>query len=382
MMPRAIHVVHFFDHAGRNPLMMDFLGHATQRASHEGWRFSIGSLAEEGAFFSDAQELGVGNVALHAGSPRKYLGAVRELASWMKHEQIAVAHPHSAGAGLVSLLAARLAKVPVRVSTRHHSTERLLYGGRKARLLDRAVGRLSQRVIALSPAVARALEEIDGLAARKIVLIPNGYNWSRIHADAPRAAQMRRGWQEEWNEPGARLLCCVGRVTSEKGVGDLLRALADPALPASTHALIVGSGPDEAALKRLAGELGVSARAHFLGHRSDVFDVMAACDLIVQPSLSEAQNQVVNEAMALGLPVVATRVGAAPDEIEEGVSGWLAPPGDPRGLAQSVAQALCDPAQARRAALAGQERVRQAYPVERTVSAYLNLYEELLAARR
>jgi glycosyltransferase involved in cell wall biosynthesis len=243
MKQRAIHAVHFFEHAGRNPLMMDFLGQATQGSDRERWRWSIGSLAGGGEFFSDARALGVGNIALHAATPRKYMRGVQVLAGWMRRQKVSIAHTHSANVGLVALLAAHLARVPVRIWTRHHSTERLLYGGRKTLLLDRVVGQLSQRVIALSPAVVRALQEIDGLAAEKIVLIPNGYNWSRIQADAGRAAQMRAGWQVEWNAPGARLLCCVGRVTFEKGVGDLLHALAQPSMPALAHAMIVGSGP-------------------------------------------------------------------------------------------------------------------------------------------
>jgi glycosyltransferase involved in cell wall biosynthesis len=141
------------------------------------------------------------------------------------------------------------------------------------------------------------------------------------------------------------VLVCVGRLAPQKDHPTLLAALAR--LPAEVVLLIVGGDPfgdGEARLKRAAAELRLGERARFLGIRHDVPDLLAASDLFVLPSLWEGLGLVFLEAMAVGLPVVATTVSAIPEVVEDGATGWLVPPGDPERLAATIAQALADPA--------------------------------------
>ena len=132
-------------------------------------------------------------------------------------------------------------------------------------------------------------------------------------------------------------MVAVGNLYPVKDHATLLRALAR--LPAARVA-IAGRGDQEEPLRRLAAELGLSDRVHLLGLRDDVETVFAAADVFVQPSLSEGLPLAVLEAMANGLPVVATRVGGIPEAVVDGKTGLLVPPGDPAALAAALAAVL------------------------------------------
>jgi glycosyltransferase involved in cell wall biosynthesis len=143
----------------------------------------------------------------------------------------------------------------------------------------------------------------------------------------------------------------------------------------------VGGGPQEE-LRTLAAELGIEGQCRFLGHRRDIFDVIAASDLLVHPSLHEAQCQVLIEAMALGVPVISSTVGAAEEMVIPGSNGWLVPPRDEPALIRALGEAVSDRQRLRAYGLAGQELVRRLYPIERMTTGYEALYVEQLQGQR
>ncbi|WP_313138153.1 glycosyltransferase, partial [Paracoccus jeotgali] len=155
-------------------------------------------------------------------------------------------------------------------------------------------------------------------------------------------------------EPGPTLLC-VARFTRQKNHRTLIAALARlrHTHPDARLAL-VGTGPEEAAIRARVARLGLEG-VDFLGHRDDVADLMAAADLVVLPSAFEGLPLVVLEAMALGTPVIATRIGGVIEAVGPD-HPWLVPPGDPRALARAMADALDDPAA--RAQAAAQQSAR------------------------
>ncbi|HZM00549.1 MAG TPA: glycosyltransferase family 4 protein, partial [Planctomycetota bacterium] len=151
-------------------------------------------------------------------------------------------------------------------------------------------------------------------------------------------------------------------------------------LPTEVVLLIVGGDPfgdGEARLRQAARDLGLGERARFLGIRHDVPDLLAASDLFVLPSLWEGLGLVFLEAMAVSLPVVATRVSAIPEVVEDGRTGWLVPPGDPRRLAAAVAEALADPAERERRGRLGRQRLEGRFGLERMVDEILAVYAEV-----
>ena len=367
-------VLHVFLNGAKNPLWNDFASHC-DRSQIELWGASLSS---GGDFHRDTHAMGGNSFGLDWNGQRDSLRAVQVLVRRLKREKFAVVHTHNLEASLIGLLAARLARVPLRVMTRHFSTERVLYNSRRAMKLDRFVeNRLADVVIALSPAVHEALMKYDGVPQEKIVRVANGVDWNRVQAPA-NARQIIRA---ELNLPDEPLICAVGRLTGFKGFETLFAALAQPGLPPNTTLLICGTGPDQNVLENIAVGLGVAHQVRFLGHRRDVFSVMAACDAVVHPSLSEAQSQVVIEAMALGVPLVATDVGAASEAVKPNETGWLIGVQDAVALHAALRDIIENRARAQQIARTGQKWVHQLYPIEKMAREHLELYQRELKKR-
>ena len=196
-------------------------------------------------------------------------------------------------------------------------------------------------VIALTPSTERLLRG-DGIPAGQVHVIPPGYDpalFAAASADPfPGLPRPRVGY--------------LGRLAPQKDVDTLLQAFA--LLPADTQLLLAGDGPDRPALQRHAQRFG--GRVHFTGFvpHTAVPAVLAHVDLLVLPSLYEDLSSTLIEAMATGLPVVATRVGGTADLVRHGVNGLLVPPRDPAALAAAISQILTDPTAATRMAAAAQ----------------------------
>jgi starch synthase (maltosyl-transferring) len=376
-----MNVLHFVTHNLYHPSFIDLSRHLTSSRV----RLFIGSLRERGDLHRTAESEGIETLALDCQRTRDFPRAVVRLVRWLKENRIDVVHTHLDDASLVGLTAARLAGVPGRVMTRHHSDERIIYGGRKRLLLDKLIGRhLARHIVALSLPSKRALLEIDGVDEEKIRLVPTGYDWTRFRSSPEDVLAVRRSLGIE----NCLVLSIVGSIawvsaqrTFLKGQDRLLRAFASAGLPEYVRLLVVGSG-EQRELRALAAELGVAERCRFLGHRRDILDVISASDLIVHPSLSEAQCHVLIEAMALGRSVISSTVGAAEEMVIPGENGWLIPPRDQQALVEALREAVSDPERLRVYGEAGRQLVRKLYPIERMVRGYEAIYDEELGGDR
>jgi glycogen(starch) synthase len=217
-------------------------------------------------------------------------------------------------------------------------------------------------VIALTPSTARQLRA-DGIPAGRVHVIPPGYDpalFARAAADPfPGLPRPRVAY--------------LGRLAPQKDVGTLLEAFAY--LPSGTRLLLVGDGPDRAALQRRAQRFG--SRVHFAGFvpHAAVPAVLQHVDLLVLPSLYEDLSSALIEAMAAGLPVVATRVGGTADLVHNGVNGLLVAPRDPAALAAAISRILADPATAARLSAAAR-RTAAAYAWTDLARAVLDVYRQ------
>ncbi|GGE03524.1 glycosyl transferase family 1 [Aureimonas endophytica] len=178
--------------------------------------------------------------------------------------------------------------------------------------------------------------------------------------------------------PEATVVLVVARLTEQKGHAVLLDALAAdrPSVPGFV-CLIAGDGPLRMPLERQARTAGLGQTVRFLGERDDVADLMAAADCLVLPSLFEGLPLVVLEAMAAGLPVVATLIGGTSEAVDDGVTGWLAEPGDAAALAATLRSALADPVALARAGAAGRERFEAKFRASAMAEATADLYRRL-----
>jgi glycosyltransferase involved in cell wall biosynthesis len=226
--------------------------------------------------------------------------------------------------------------------------------------------RCADRVVCVSEDSARLCKD-GGIDAPRIRTIWNGIDRTRFGFTGPAHG-------------GPALF--VGRLSPEKDVGTLINAAAIVAarIP-SFQLLIAGSGPCAGELSQLAESLGLSRNIRFLGAVRDVPTLLRSASLFVLPSLTEGMPVTVLEAMACGLPVVATRVGGTPEAVEDSRSGLLVPPGNPSQLADSILKLLSNPAAAREMGVQGHRRVAELFDIRTMVARYEAEYHGILSSQ-
>ncbi len=311
-------------------------------------------------------------------APVKDLGALVQLYRLIRGSRVDLVHTHTSKAGILGRLAARLAGVPHIVHTPHGHYFVGGYAGRALThlfvRLERWAARFTDRIIGLTE------QEIRDHVARGIgrpeqfVVIPSGIALPEFGttADAP-ALRAALGLPASATVVGA-----VGRLEPIKGHRYLLEAVGRlaPRCP-GLHLALVGDGELLAELRRAAEHAGLAGRAHFLGWREDVPAVLHAFDLFALPSLNEGMGRALVEAMAAGLPIVASAAGGVPEVLAGGAAGLLVPPADAEALARAIETLLADPALRARLGAAARERAGR-YTVEASLRTLEALYDELL----
>jgi glycosyltransferase involved in cell wall biosynthesis len=229
---------------------------------------------------------------------------------------------------------------------------------------------LADRVTAVSNSVQDFCISHIGLPANKLTVIRNGVE---LPERSPYDARAELGLP-----PDSFVIGAVSRLYAVKGIQFLVQALAKTG---AQRLVVIGEGPEKPALEILAERLGVADRIHWLGHRPNAPNLMPAFDLFVQPSLHEGMPNTVLEAMAAGLPVVATAVGGTPEVVVHGVTGLLVPPKHPDALSKAISALLEDRDLGRRMGRAGRERVVEHFSVGRMIRETEELYAHLLAEK-
>ncbi len=175
------------------------------------------------------------------------------------------------------------------------------------------------------------------------------------------------------------VLVMIARLTAAKGHRYLLPALPDLLKTWPQFCCVfVGAGELRDSLHRTAMDLGVERGCRFVGVRDDIADVLAAADVVVLPSLSEGFPFVLLEALAMGCPVVASRVNGVPELIEDHKTGLLVPPRDPQALAAAIREILSDPTAASKMGAVGRAVVRERFTVDRMVADTTEIFDEAM----
>jgi glycosyltransferase involved in cell wall biosynthesis len=261
------------------------------------------------------------------------------------------------------VLAAWLARVPA-VATAH------LYVASRLKCRTRPVLRLLRRIIAVSEEVRTRYARELRVPARRLAVVRNGITLppSIPAPDPALRADLVRGRPDY-------LVLTPARLNPQKGHEYILAAAA--LVPDATFVL-AGDGPLRGELEARARELGIADRCVFLGHRSDVPDLLAVTDLFVLPSLFEGLPISVLEAMAAQRPIVATAIGGTDEAVIHEVTGLLVPPRDPATLAAAIRRLQADPRLAERLAAAGRERVEREFSAVATARSVMRIYDEVL----
>lgn len=289
------------------------------------------------------------------------LARLRRLAHIFRDGQFDVVHTHNTLAHFYGAFAARLAGVPIVVNTQHG---RGCGKSWKARLQFRMANRLTDRVVGVSEDAAELCRQDDPRSADRTIALWNGVDLDRFEYHGPA------------NQPTA---ISVARLSPEKDFATLLRATWILIKDCPEFRLkIVGDGGERQKLERLSEELNLTDHVEFLGERSDVSQLLPQAGFFVSSSQTEGISLTLLEAMAVGLPVVTTRVGGNPEIVVEGKTGRLVPPNSPEGLALAMRDLLKDQEGWPVFGELARQRVEQHFNVRNMVRQYEDLYRELL----
>ena len=304
------------------------------------------------------------------------IGVLRQIERWCRDHRVQLVHTHDFRSDLYGLVAARRLGIPA-VATCHGWIANNFKGRMYVRA-DKRLLRRFDRVIVVSERMRDQLRAA-GVDEARIAVVPNAL----VVADY----RPRRGdtaVRSEWGVPAhAKLVVNIGRLSPEKGQALFLRAAAELARERpDAHFALVGIGPDEALLRRLAGELGIAERVVFAGYRSDMQAVYDSVDLVVQSSSTEGMPNVILEALLMRVPVVATDVGGTAEIVEHGHSGILVRSGDLAGLVRAMREALADPERAQARADHGERRVRAEFDHATRLRRIERVYDDVAGLRR
>jgi sugar transferase (PEP-CTERM/EpsH1 system associated) len=299
------------------------------------------------------------------------------LASLLRRTRPHIVHTRNAEPFFYGFAGAKLARTQALV----HSEHGRKFDDRPARFaVQRWMSRHTDAIFAVSGQLKTDLVKHIGLPESDIEVLHNGVDLSRFDvADraAPHARE-RDALRLEWGVPdGALVVGSVGRLVAVKNYALLLRAVAASGL--DVHVVLAGEGPERAALTALAARLGIAGRVHLLGHSNDVDRVLRAFDVFVLPSLSEGMSNTLLEAMAAGVPPVASAVGGNGEIVRDGVDGLLFASDDQAGLANALAGLCADADRRARLAAAARERVQSTFDIRHMVERYEQFYERVHA---
>ncbi|UCF67345.1 MAG: GT4 family glycosyltransferase PelF [Acidobacteriota bacterium] len=327
-------------------------------------QFVVFCLDEPGALAGEVLAVG-GKVELVRRKGGLDLGLVPRLAERFREEKIDVVHSHSLDTMFYGALAARWAGVPLVFHTQHNTLLEQYTGSEKLKF--RLAVRMIDKIIAVSAETDRTLA-VAGVAPARRTVILNGVDVERY--------QQREDSRDACLAARPLVLGTVSRLAAEKGIDRLLRALARlDGSKREPRLRVVGEGPERVALEALAHELGLDDRVEFLGFRDDVIELLSQLDLFLLPSLTEGIPLALLEAMASGLPVVATKVGGVPEVIEAGLSGVLVPADDVEALAGAISE-LLEQAERRKAlGRAAARRIEAHFSLAAMCTSYRRLYE-------
>jgi glycosyltransferase involved in cell wall biosynthesis len=334
-------------------------------------RHSVYCLDEQGDLGAVLANDGTSVRLLNRQTPRDW-GLPRRLARQAREDRVDVIHAHNFTPFVYSTLSHILADGPPVVATFHNT--RLASWGRRRRTVVRMLSQVTARTVAVSPQTRDVLAGMMGpIARRRLTCIANGVDVDRFvarPADARRTLRRELGVGED-----VPLVGSVGRLAPEKDYATLVRAFAacKASHPAACLA-IAGDGPDRSSLDSLVESLRLQSDVRLAGARADVERFLAALDVFVLSSTTEGTSIALLEAMASGLPVVATAVGGTVDLITHEHNGLLVTSADVPGIGHAISRMLSDRTAADQMGVAARQTAESRYSLRSMSDEYNELY--------
>jgi len=373
--PLVLHVIHALGTGGLENGLINIIN----RTPRNRYRHAIVCLTETGSFENRLEHSDVAVLSLHRQSGQDFslYWKLWKLFSRMKP---AIVHTRN--------LSALEAQIPAffqrGVKTVHGVHGRDVFDlegkNRKYNLMRKMIRPLVGRYITVSQDLKQWLISAIGVQQAGVVQIYNGVDQSLFKPGAKSQGIAPEGFLTD--DP--LVIGTVGRLAEVKDQATLIRSFA-ALLNAPTQdttpprLIIAGDGPLRGQLEQLVEELGIGKYTWITGDRSDIPDILRLFDLFVLPSLGEGISNTILEAMATGLPIVATGVGGTPELIEHSVNGYLVQPGDSVQMESNISKLLASKEKRDMMGQANLERVRDKFDWNHTVHSYLEVYDGLLS---
>jgi sugar transferase (PEP-CTERM/EpsH1 system associated) len=371
--PLVVHLIYRLDFGGLETLLVDCINHMPP----ERYRHAIVCLTDYTAFADKITRPGVELYALHK-QPGLGLGIHVKLFKLLRALRPAILHTYNFACAEYAV-PAWAAGVRVRIHAEHGRDASDPQGlNRKHNLLRRALVPWIDRYVPVSHDLARWLQNVVNIPAAKSQLIMNGVDTVRFTRNLPAATMPWAGADQPF------VIGTVGRLQDVKDQATLIEAFAllCAARPAAQESkglrlAIVGDGPLRARLEQKAQDAGVADLVWFAGARNDIPELMRSFDLFALSSIAEGTPVTLLEAMACGVPVVATAVGGIPEVVQDGVNGALVPASNAPALAEALGRYVDDRARVASHGAAAREKIERHYSVAAMVGAYTALYDQL-----
>jgi len=302
---------------------------------------------------------------------------VKRLSSLLSKTSVGILHTHLYDSSLIGVASKWMRRKTIVAVMRHHTGVVRLLGSRAHIFADKWMAEHADHLTTVSEAAKEYMVRIDGVRRKDIEVVYTGFDFEKL---APNAEGRHRVRHEFGFSDNDLVIGYVGNMIPGKGHLELVKAFGEmvSSFP-NLRLFLIGRGSLEE-VKAAAAACG-DGRVVFAGWRDDSSACMNAMDLFVQPSLSEAFSQVLVEAMAVGLPVIATSVGGAKEVIKDGENGLLIDAGHPHEIANAAANLLNDEELRSRLAANGMNSVRQCFTVDNMADRLLELYEKWLGER-
>lgn len=355
----VVHVSTGLRIGGMEKLLVEFARH-TDRDTLKPY---FVALQERGPLAEDLESLGAEVFVLNKADGYRPFLTIR-LARLFRRLRADIVHSHNIGAYLYAVPAARLGRVPVVMHTSHGRRD---LESKRRNLAFVLASRVVNRLVCVSEDVRRRCTA-EGIPEVKTRTIWNGIDTTRFSYSGP-------------CKGGPAVI--VARLSPEKDIATLIRALKIVVARYPDFRLaVVGDGECRSSLEQLTESLGLRGQVSFLGEVRDVAERLKRASMFVLSSISEGVSLTLLEAMAVGLPVVATDVGGNPEVVVPGETGWLVPARSPGQLAEAMMRVLAAPDRAHQIGRAGRRRVETHFDVRRMVRDYEDLYLTCLGRRR
>lgn len=351
-------------HAGGTETMLARSLEEIQSRNEGTDEFEVCTFVPGGAIEQVLRATGIRTHSLNARGAWGLLRAPLALARLIRMGGYDVVHAHLFPAEVLVTMASLLVRGPVYVLSKHNAWTRRTRPWHLA--LERFTTSRFARIVCNSRDVQKAVVTRVPATARRIVVVPNGLPASGA---VPRSAH-----------PTYDVIAVGNLRDAQKGIDILLRALA--LIPDRFgRAIVVGDGPARHGLEQLSRELGLADRVEFRGASRQVPELLADARLFVLSSRYEGMPNALLEAMAQGLPAVATAVGGVAEVMTDGEAGVIVPPEDPAALAGAIAGLLSDDQRAARLGQAARARIQERFTVAAHVDRLLAVYREVLRSR-